>query len=168
VAAVLEFTGTAAIAIGQDLRTVYQVFGENTGGSETEMGLAVGISSPGFIKFLAWINVTGVGAVTIDGVNVLGMISAAVPVGVAHTVVLTFSATTGNYSLYVDNLAPVTIGGVGPIPVLQTPGGGHTAFVSNGVQNGAMTLSDAEAWCVALTNAEIAQVISQLKSLGGL
>lgn len=46
VAASLLYTGSKSIAIGQDLRTVYEIFGENTGGSILEMGLAVGISRP--------------------------------------------------------------------------------------------------------------------------
>jgi hypothetical protein len=166
VAASLLYTGSKSIAIGQDLRTVYEIFGENTGGSILEMGLAVGISSPGFIEFLAWINDSGnPGFTVIDGVNIKGMISAPVPVGVAHTVVLTFNAFTGNYSLYVDNLAPVTLAGVGPVIHLQTPGGGSTGFFSNNVQNGGMTVTEGDAWCVEQTAAEIAQTIAHLQSV---
>lgn len=168
--AVLQYTGSEVISIGADLRTVYMILGEDTGVTTFDVGLAVGIASVGFIKFLAWINDSGVAGATtvIDGVNVKGMISAAVDATRAHTVILTFSATTGNYSLYVDNLAPVTIAGVGPIIRLQTPGGGANAFFSNNVQNGGMTLAEGDAACVCWTAGEITQEIAQLKLAGGL
>lgn len=168
VGAVLEYTGSKAIAIGQDLRTVYEVFGETNGGSALAMGLAVGTGGGG-VQFLAWINDSGnSGFTVIDGTNIKGMISTAVSAAVAHTVLLTFNATSGVYSLNVDSLAPVQITGVGPVQHLQVPLSDPVAFFSNGVQNGGMTVAELDTWCVELTSPERATMLAWLNAAGGI
>lgn len=98
--------------------------------------------------------------------------SVALNPAVGHVVVMTYSLTTGNITLYVDALAPVVTGSVGQ-PVALNLGGGRIMQVGACYSYTTTTqfighLLELDGWNVCLTSTEISEVQAYLNAQSGL
>lgn len=147
------------------------IAGQNYGPNPSTAGLCGGQYSGDASKvvFLAWVYDNPVAGGSWDITHWKFVVSAPVPKAVGHYVVMTFGL--GVLSIYVDNLAPVTLNGVGPIVCNDFYA--STDLVAIGCSNGSGysawtgSILEVDGWNVCLTGAEVAAEQAWLVSAGG-